>query len=99
MRLRNAASMLRVRARQPDIAHTAFTDHIARHQRASMQHSLSAKPCGETSRFAEPRVATSYRIVEHHYTAIYAPFPSATHHSVTSIPGSTGGFDATRAGL
>ena len=49
--------------------------------------------------------------MEHHYTAIYAPFPSATHHSVTSIPGSTGRtalslqgvghcrFDATRAGL
>ena len=80
-----------------------------------MQHSLSAKPCGETPRVAEhhstqpytilyPSVAKSYRIVEH------------THHSVTSIPGSTGrtppalslqggwslshcGFDATRAGL
>ena len=36
-----------------------------------------------------PSVATSYRMVEHHYTAIYAPFPSATYHSVTSIPGST----------
>ena len=37
-----------------------------------------------------PSVATSYRIVEHHYTAIYALFPSATHHSVTSIPSSAG---------
>ena len=63
MRLRNAASMLRARPRQPDIAHIAFTDHIVRHQQASMQHNLSVKPCGETSQFAEPRDTTSYRIV------------------------------------
>ena len=37
-----------------------------------------------------PSVAASYRIVEHRHTALYAPFPSATHHSVTSIAGSTG---------
>ena len=95
MRLRNAASMPRVRTRQPDTARTAFTDHIARHQRASMQHSQS--PARNLSLRGAPfdsaldsSLATSYRIVEHHFRAIYAPFPSATHHSVTSIPGSTG---------
>ena len=36
-----------------------------------------------------PSVATSYRIVEHHYTGIHAPFSSATCQSVTSSPGST----------
>ena len=91
MRLRNTARTLRNEvaqigfdaARQPDTARTAFTDHIARRQRASMQHSLSAKPCGET-----PRVA------EHHSTQPYTPAAKPfrimehAHHSVTSIPGS-----------
>ena len=45
--------MPRVRTRQPDTARIAFTDHIVRYQRASMQHSLSAKPCAETARVAE----------------------------------------------
>ena len=62
MRLRNAASMPRVLTRQPDTARTAFTDHIARRQRASMQHSLSAKPCGETSRFAEHHSTQPYTL-------------------------------------
>ena len=70
MRLRNTARTLRnevaqigfdaARTLQPDTARTAFTDHIARRQRASMQHSLSAKPCGETPR-AQSRVAQSDR--------------------------------------
>ena len=97
MRLRNAASMPRVRARQPDTARAAFTDHIARHQRASMQHSLSAKPCGETSRFAEHHSTQPYtlagEILPHRGAPLHGylrALPSATHHGVTSIPGSTG---------
>ena len=98
MRLRNAASMPCVRARQPDTASTAFTDHIARHQRASMQHSLSAKPCGETSRFAEHHSTQPYTLTWRHLTASWStttqlfthPSHQPPHHSVTSIPGSTG---------
>ena len=85
MRSRNAASMPRVRTRQPDTARTAFTDHAARHQRASMQHSLCKALWRNPSRRGTPfdsalypSVAKSYRIVDH------------THHSVTSIAGSTG---------
>ena len=99
MRLRNAASMLRVRTRQPDTARTAFTDQIIlldtnehRCNTASLQspvENLSLRGALFDSALY-PSVATSYRIVEHHYTAIYAPFPSATHHRLTSIPDSTG---------
>ena len=88
MRSCNAASMPRARARQPDTARAAFTDHIARRQRASMQHAtqplckaLWRNPSRRATPFDSalyPSVAKSFRTVEH------------THHSVTSIPGSTG---------
>ena len=93
MRLRNAASMPRVRTRQPDTARTAFTDHIARHQRASMQHSLSAKPCGETSRFAEHHSTQPYTLAWRHLLHSYLRRALPISHppySVTSIPGSAG---------
>ena len=88
MSLGNAASMPRVRARQPDTARAAFIDHTSID--AKPWRNLSHRGAPFASAFC-PIMATSYRIVERHYTAIYAPFPSATQHSVTPIPGNTSG--------
>ena len=68
--------MPRVRTRQPDTARTAFTDHLLDTNEHRCNTASLQSPVEKT--LVYPSVAKSYRIVEH------------THHSVTSIPGSTG---------